>query len=267
MRNTVLYAYHGQAYEGEAISSIKALRNFNLNIDVNIVAPSPPSMDEIKYIPAPISSASSGFAYKVNAITKFEQARFLFLDTDTNIVSDISELFLANQLSGISGVIDPLLNTFLHIPKLKCPINWNSHHGIIPELNSGVLAFNLDKLPSNFMETWCMRHSELCQINSHLQIDQIPDQPSLRQAMIECNVVPHFLGVEFNYRPCYPQTLYRAARIIHIHKYANTSHYDGAGINGDVTTTFPWGLAIRRTSYLNRIFFCLRRLLFGKLGE
>lgn len=261
MKKAVLYCYHGERYEEEAIASIRSLRKHSDNVNINVIAPCRPNLDGVEFTSHPTSPSYSGFGYKVNAIGNFKGSRFVFLDTDTNIVSDISELFSLWEFCGIAGVVDPLWDTFLHVPNLVRPSNWRTDLAQIPEINTGVLVINHEKLPIHFMEAWLFRHDELRKANPNLESSKIPDQPSLRQTLIDFKIAPLLLGAEFNFRPCYPQVLYRSSKIVHIHKSARTAHYNGAGVDGDIVSTFPWGGSIRRSSHLNRALFRFRRLV------
>jgi hypothetical protein len=261
MTKNVLYCYHGSKYEAEALLSMQKLSVRDPDVNIWAIAPSKPNFSGVQFKQEVASSENSGYAYKVSAITSFDQRQFVFLDTDTHTVSSIQELYDVLPDIGIAGVTDPLLDTFKHVPGLNRPAFWSSQRAYMSELNSGVLLVNLDRLPVEFMQVWQTRHDELCAANPQMKKGGVPDQPSLRQAIVDCGVTPFLLGNEFNFRPCYPQTLYRAARIVHIHLDAKTSHVDGAGCDGEIVSTYPWGGAIGRTSLLNRGLFFAKRAI------
>lgn len=257
-----LYCYHGKKFAGEFRESLRTLKTFHPDATVRIISPTedaPEQDDRLEIEAVPAAGELVGYAFKVAGIVKAVAQRTIFLDTDTAIQASLQTLWQATGFAGIVGVADPLLSSFRHIPWLRRPDGWAPDEHPLPELNSGVLALNPQLLPAGFIDLWWRRHLELSAVNGDIAPHRIPDQPSLRQAIIDTGVVPLFLGAEYNYRPYYPQTVYARVKIVHAHFDSAVSFKGGVGEDGDVTSTFPWGAKLRRGSFWNRGLYAIYR--------
>ena len=260
----ILYCYHGARFKVEAKSSISSLMKYNRDVAISIICPNGEVVEdefEIANHVSAISIEAQGYGYKVKSICSHSRERFIFLDTDTRVVGDLGPLWEATARSPIVGVVEPLSNSFYHLEWLNRPPTWSVEMKILPEINTGVLAFNKLLLPGNFFEHWMNRHLELCRHNKSVSSGSIPDQPSFRQAIVDLNVTPLLIGLEYNYRPYYPQTLYTSAKIIHAHQESQVAFKSGAGMENEIVSTFPWGVSISRGSLVNRGLYSLYRKL------
>lgn len=253
----------------EAARSIESLRALSLQNPIFVHAPEADAeaLHGVEKIGAdPGGENGDGYAYKVAGIARFPMERFLFLDSDTYVAEPLAGLSEALASSGIAGVMDPLRDTFLQVPGLNRPQHFFSVSDVFPELNTGMLLINKARLPKNFFPVWVKRHEELCTANPSMRPGQVPDQPSLIQAIRECGVSPLYLPAEFNFRPCYPQLLFGKAKIVHVHADASTAFQKSAGVQSELSVTFPWGGWLSRRGVINRALFFVSRLFRKLIG-
>lgn len=261
----ILYSYHGDRFKREARRSINSLIKLHPDADILVNCPPtdlpPGSMLNIQH-DSRVASVK-GYQYKVQGIANAQCERFVFFDTDTKLVNSLMPLWQSLEQCALVGVIDPLRDTFHHVPQLKRPPEWKRYDSPICEINTGVLGINRALLPPGFFENWLARHAELCEHNEDMPTSSVPDQPSFRQALLDASVIPLLLGPEYNFRPYYPQVLYGPPVIIHAHVDSKVAFRDGVENVTDVSVTLPWGAVWRRSSKLHRIMFFIYRVFVG----
>ena len=129
---------------------------------------------------------------KVNYISQSPFTRSIYLDTDTFIDDDISDLFTLLDKFDFAGVIchsrkrdkySKLINEYKSIP-----YNFS-------EINSGVLVFKKNSKTSELFKNWKNFYYK------YIEQTEGWDQPSLRVALWSTNLKQYVLPVEYNVRP------------------------------------------------------------------
>jgi hypothetical protein len=187
MQNGVIYIAFGERYVGEAIFSAESLKQqsdlpITLFTDLGV---SSPFIDSVVKINPEHKRA------KVDFIGESPYERTLYLDSDTKIVRDISDVF---------GILDKFDVAAAHDHSRKTS-RWSSKvpaYAAIPyafpEYNGGVLLFRRSEAAQAFLALWRTRFHE----NKHLTNGQ--DQATLRISLWESDVKLHTLPPEFNVR-------------------------------------------------------------------
>lgn len=152
------------------------------------------------------------FLMKIRGMRAVEEERFVFLDTDTWVISDISE-------------IDRLLDGF-DIAAAHAPVRLQSNlwpetkpfladaPDCFPEYNTGVIAMRrsagLDAMLARWEELYAgqLRNSA---------VPRTQDQASFRRALYESRLRLATLPTEYNCRFPYPASICGAVKILHGH--------------------------------------------------
>lgn len=265
MANVIVWAAHGKRYILECIESLNSVLSSNSNIksvlytlyddkiDVNLNE----LFDEVIYLESTLDI--KGYYFKLYALKHIRLDKFLFLDSDTIVLSDISSLFDKLNSCPIIAVADPLVNTFQHISDLNVPKNW-FFCDAFGEINTGVIFINKVKLGDVFFKSVLSFHLELINENLNFIPSVVPDQPAFYQAILAADVIPLFVGAHYNFRNCYPQCTYQPIKIVHGHKGLTEAHFKGGGVSNDVNIFFPWGGKVMRADWFNKGLFYFYRL-------
>lgn len=153
--------------------------------------------NEIKVIDKPHYS----FLDKVLLIINTPYEKTLFLDTDTQIVDDVSELFTILDKFDIAAPHAPIDHTISGIPDS------------FPELNTGVIVFRKNKVVEKFLSKWQSLY--IRDLNKEETVGIFPDQPSFREALYDSNLRICFLPHEYNCMIKYPVFLSGKVKIFH----------------------------------------------------
>lgn len=135
-------------------------------------------------------------AYKSHNIADTPYEQTLYLDSDTYIKEDVTELFDILERYDLAMAQAPVRNTD-RLPELPA---W------FPEYNAGVLLFNR-KPGRDFFAKWNDNYAEL-------EFDQ--DQPSFRKTLYEADLEYFTLLPEYNVR-FWPGFVDETVRIVHTH--------------------------------------------------
>lgn len=268
MKIPFIYVYHGEKYKDEAVASILSLLKSQPDASIYVVCPagSETGISSVRHIFLPVTDRVNGFYYKIKGMKMIEESMFVYLDTDTTILSGLGSLSEFVEMAGVSGVADPLTCTFSAIKALKRPSSWSSVTSL-PEINTGVLCFNKSRLPPRFFDLWESKHIELIASNGSMHIGSVPDQPSFLHAVKCSGLLPLYLGSEYNFRACYPQMVHNPVLISHAHKNSGAAFLTHSPVQcREVAITTPWGLVIRRTGLVNRAFFFIKRKFYNFMG-
>ncbi|MDA1087071.1 MAG: hypothetical protein O2901_08660 [Verrucomicrobia bacterium] len=188
----VLYLAQGEGYLQQAIVSVRSLRQqmpgIAVTLHTNDVARArrecPPDVD---------IRQSKEFWTREEKIDVFLDSPFektVFLDTDTYVCADLSDLFV---------LLDRFEMAVAHAPgrdrygETTCP-------PCFPEMNSGVVAYRKTPGVCAVLERWRELYGEW------MQRDHKPpgDQPPLRQAVYESGIQFCVLPPEYNFRAIVP---------------------------------------------------------------
>jgi hypothetical protein len=186
MQNGVIYIAFGQRYVDEAIYSAESLKQHSdlpvtLFTDLDV---SSPFIDSVVKINPQHKRA------KVDFIAESPYERTLYLDSDTKIVRDISDLFDLLDKFDVAASHDHSRKTY-RWSKVSA---YASIPYPFPEYNGGVLLFRRNDAVEAFLALWRERFHE----NKHLTNGQ--DQATLRISLWESDVRLHTLPPEFNVR-------------------------------------------------------------------
>lgn len=183
----VLYIAFGENYIKEAIISAESVKLHSPNMHITIMAdveiPSPFVDSYIKIIPEHIRA-------KVDYINKTPYSETIFLDSDTVVDHDISELFGVLERFDLGITHDYARkreNISMMIPEYeKIPYSFS-------EVNPGVMVFNNNQLVQEFFADWKSLF--------YKYQDTWPyEQPTFRAALWDAKMRYYILPPEFNAR-------------------------------------------------------------------
>jgi hypothetical protein len=207
----VVYVATSVRYVDEAREAAAQLRRSNPQVPVCLVTDQPHGdvfWDELVLV----SNPAFGFRDKIlMGLCPFE--RFLYLDTDTCVIDDIS------------GVLELLRRFDFAGHQLfeghDCPLP-----GIpdaFPEFNGGVLGFRRSPALGDFFARWLARYDAYYALNrdGHYHYSNSSDQKSLRQTVYESDLRIAVLGPEYNLTPHHLVFSCAEVRIIHGRGRAN----------------------------------------------
>lgn len=187
-----LYIVFGNSFTKEAVLSIKSLKRYN-NEPVAIFTDNEKLLEEIKN--------EIDFIYKINPkhirakvdfIGKSPFKKTIYLDSDTIIVSNISDIFELLNKFDVAYTLDFARKRKNMSEKIK---KYSEIPYSFSEINGGVLAFRKDNNVDEFLNKWKdYFYKFFVETNGW-------DQPSLRIALWESNLKLVCLPFEYNIRP------------------------------------------------------------------
>jgi hypothetical protein len=201
----VAYVATGPVYVQEAREAAARLKRHNPRVPICLITdqPAEPAFwDELVLIANP----AFGFRDKIlMGLCPFE--RFLFLDTDTTPLADISDLFQLLERFDLAG--HQLFEGH------DCPVP-----GIpdaFPEFNSGVLGFRRSPALNDFFARWLVNYDHFYALNREGNYDysNASDQKSFRQTVYESDLRVAILGPEYNFVPHHLNFACAPVRILH----------------------------------------------------
>jgi hypothetical protein len=205
-RQGVVYVATGNKYYHEACISVRSLKASN-RIRAAIYTDQPqqdPNFD----IHIPVESTGDGFLDKVVNLkgSPFEQT--LFLDTDTFVCADLTDLFNLLKQYDIAAAHD-------HLVREVYPIS-----GIpqaFPEFNTGVLLFRNNQAVRTLLDDWIETFRKEKAIFSQKKVagKGFPDQPPFRKAVFASNLRIATLPPEYNCMFRYAGSVVGEVKILH----------------------------------------------------
>jgi len=191
-----LYVATGEKFIEEATRSAKSLRRVSDDVSIAIAADS--SVDnEVFDEKITIKDPAYGFADKINNLDRSPFDRTIFLDSDTNIFHDISNLFDLLEHFDIAAVPN-------NDHTSRETFDLESVPDCFPEYNTGVLVYRTEVM-SNFAPKW----------NSFYEKDHPHDQPSFREALFKSDLRLSPLTPEYNFMFRYPQHIIGKVKVSH----------------------------------------------------
>lgn len=205
----VIYIASGDKYIEEACRSVTSLKKWLPEISVTLFADqecSCSSFDNVVIFSELGDWTSDQKSPKVVYMYESPYDYTLYLDTDTYICDDISDLFTLLEHYDIAAA-----HSGLRSGKGK------KKEGIpdsFPEMNSGVIAFRKSPEVKEVFSKWL----ELYKIDrANWKIWYCPDQPSFRAALYASPVKIATLPPEYNCRFIYPVYVDGKVKILHGH--------------------------------------------------
>lgn len=195
MDHGVLYVATGDEFVEEAKISADTVRKSETDTSIAIVTDQPRNLDNFDDIIV-LSDPSYGFYDKIQGMRQTPYDKTIFLDTDTHVWEDISELFDILEEFDIAATHNQNRDLYTDL-SLGVP-------EAFPEYSSGVVVF--DKLVTNgFFENWSKIYQD----------DHPGDQPSFRKALYECDLRLATIPREYNLSPRYPSHVVKSIKIFH----------------------------------------------------
>lgn len=188
MNKGITYIAFGKKYISEAIHSAKSVKLHNPDLSICIFTDceiKSPYFDSITVI------KPSHRRPKVDYLFQSPYEYTLYLDSDTEVLSDISQIFDVLEKFDLAAAYDH--NRKRTRPSTLIPA-YDAIPYTFPEFNSGVLAFRKTEETQRFFHSW-QEHFYRYQEESHGL-----DQPSFRIALWNSNLRLHVLPFEFNVR-------------------------------------------------------------------
>lgn len=191
----ILYCAVGEAFYKRALLSHKSITTLNNKIPAAIYTDQKTDIhtwkEVIKADPMKNQSFENAMAYKLDALLKTPFKHTLYLDSDTYILEDISELFslVCNKFDLVfchghnrSKRFKMMLNTFNYSLKKDIPFCFSP-------LQGGLLLFNKDST-KNLFEKVKERYTT---------VGYFDDQIILRELLWEENIKIYILPPEYNF--------------------------------------------------------------------
>ncbi len=206
----VIYIATGERYLFEAEASIRSLRSTMPSVPITIVTDIEKPIEGVDL--KIVEDAEYGFIDKVKYMSKSPYSKTLFLDTDTIVVGDFSELFNLLNHFDICATHAPYRIT-TELPEV--PIAF-------PELNTGVLAYRDTPQVKELFSCWETSHRKHMEEGTsswypikkrHIKSS---DQVSFRECIYAMDSVRiATLTPEYNCRFNAPGFLHTNAKILH----------------------------------------------------
>jgi hypothetical protein len=189
----VLYIAMGKKYIEEAQISAQSLKAQMPNLPITILAHEEvktPEFDKALVVKKPYYSFEDKVVYMYDSPYEYT----LFLDTDTYICEDFSELF---------GILDNFDIAAVHAPT-KIPGTVNGVPECYQQMNTGMILFKKSPEVQKFCEYWVKIYES-----------GEPDQPSFREALFKSNLRIATLTAEYNCRFPFPTFVCGTVKILH----------------------------------------------------
>lgn len=187
----ILYIVFGKAFTKEALFSAESVKKNSPNIPICMLTDRVAEAQENPYVDIVAKIKPSHVRAKVDyiAMSPFEET--IYLDSDTCVVEDISDMFDMLQKYDICAIHDFARKRKKYgdlIPEYnKIPYGFS-------EVNGGVFAYKKNNQTSDFFNLWKDKFYEYFRITSGW------DQISLRIALWNSNISLGILPIEYNVR-------------------------------------------------------------------
>jgi hypothetical protein len=202
----IVYMASGARFIEEACQSAASVKEYMPNVPTTLFTHkniNHQALDNVR-VEDGLSVAANAKRLKVECLRQTPYQQTIFLDTDTHVCSDVSELF-------------DLLNTFdlavAHAPN-RLYFDEGAYPSDLPasfpEFNTGVLVYNSERdAVQSLLDAWRDRYLEMKQLGADR------DQISFREVLYESNVSFTTLTPEYNCRFSFPLFLDGRAKILH----------------------------------------------------
>lgn len=201
MSEGVVYIATGDRYVEEAMESAKSLKKHN-NLPATLYTDAESDLNVFDEVHR-IGSATNDFGDSVLGPDMIPYEQNLFLDTDTRICSDISEIF---------DVLDQFEMVAAFDPTRTGQIDHNHTTNVpdcFPQYNTGVLGFTDTQNVRELFIEWKELYENMEGVKQKL------NQPSFREALYESSIRFSTLPPEYNFRTPYVGFASGKVKIIH----------------------------------------------------
>lgn len=208
MSNGIIYIATGKKYVQEACHSVASLKAQMPEISVTLFADEAIHSSHFDQVII-IDNPQYGFIDKIIYMNQSPYERTIFIDTDTYICDDFSDLFVLLDRFDIAVSHGPQRGELLIDDMPECFV----------ELNTGVIAFRKSAAMAQFLNRWLTLFKEGLQFKRSLY-KQYNDQPAFQEALYYSDLRVATLTPEYNCRCLSPTFVSRKVKILHL-RYPN----------------------------------------------
>ncbi|MBE9178832.1 hypothetical protein IQ268_09700 [Oculatella sp. LEGE 06141] len=204
MSTGIIYIATGKKYIDEACQSAASLKAHMPTASVTLFADQPIDssyFDDVVVIENP----EYGFIDKIMYMNKSPYDRTIFIDTDTRICDDISDLFVLLDRFDIAVSHEAQRGERLIEGVPEC----------FPELNTGVVPFRKTPQVEAFFLDWLAAYKQGMQSKQSLY-QQYNDQPSFQEVLYHSDLRVATLTPEYNCRCLSSTFVSRKVKILHL---------------------------------------------------
>ena len=156
MNKGVIYSAIGDKYIKEALQSAESLKNVMPNINITVFCDSKNNLNS-KNVDKTVTIKEDYFNYpflaKIYSMINAPYYKTLFLDTDTYLCDDCSELFTLLDQFDIASAHAPVRDCTKQKRGKDIAYDINIPESF-PEMNTGVLAFKNNEVINSFLKKW-----------------------------------------------------------------------------------------------------------------
>jgi hypothetical protein len=203
----IIYAAPGVKFVNETLISARSVKQHNPQLSITLFTDcevSSPYIDNIIHI----DPVAMRFMDKLLCMHNSPYLHTIFLDCDTFVCADISELFSLLPKYDIALVQAPFRVNPLDYQVLKefmgqIPV-------CFPQFNSGVVVFRQSAQVQAFLNTYIAFHQRDVDVARKKDCNLVGDQPALRDAIYRSELRVSTLPSEYNcrfYMPTIPYTI------------------------------------------------------------
>jgi len=214
----VVYLARGEMFLEEARVSAASVRRWMPGLPVTLFcdrAPAPTGLfDDV----VEIGEASNPFREKLRCLARSPYERTLFLDTDTYLLADVSELFDLLGRFDLAATHDRSYTDWFP-PEAHVPAAFR-------ELNTGVVAYRRSEATEHFFAECLAWYERLSAASGPIPLfrGHLPDQPAFRAAVYHSQLRLAALTFEYNCRFPYFGYASGAIRILHGREFLTGFH-------------------------------------------
>lgn len=196
MKNGIIYIATKKHKEAnhikEVLHSAESVKKIHSNLNITLLTNDKniksKFFDNIKILPIKTTREKQNLLYKY---TPYQNT--LYLDTDTEVVNSITQVFSLMNRFDIASVID---HSRVNPERNKLWKQYSNTSNSFPEFAGGVILFRKSLEVEKFFKVWKDNYSKWYKISG-----KINDQPSFRVSMWECkDLKVYVLPPEFNIR-------------------------------------------------------------------
>ncbi len=206
MTRGVVYIASGQEYVRQAVRSAKSVRAYN-DLDITIFT----NTDVTNDVFDEIISIGKNLNTKADSILNQNHIVYdknLYLDVDTLVCDDISELFQLLEFNSVGAARnsdDGAWNADVYDD-----VDINFPHAL-PEYNTGVIVYDNSKIVKRLFNEW----NKTFERNTSLYNLTESNQPAFRLALYKVNHTPVTISPRFNYQMSMPTSVSGKVKIFH----------------------------------------------------
>jgi hypothetical protein len=188
-----VYVATGAKYAREAAESAASLRRYHPEARVCLITDSNPEGEPFWNDLVVLEQAAFNFRDKIE-MRRAPYERCIYLDTDTTVWGDLSELFTVLTRYDVCGV------QYAEGQDYVMP---DGIPHAFPEMNGGMIGFTKSDATGEFFRLWEKFYEEFRALNrdGHYHYSNMGDQKSLRAALWHSGVRHFSVGGEFNFIP------------------------------------------------------------------